>query len=98
MKPIAKNGGGGSGSSPKSSIRGSKGPIKTILIGNRIVDTVLFQAIGDPIPRKDSTFGVGGKTWGPDDPKNVLVIKRKANPKMRKRITNFLLEIFIYLI
>ena len=88
-----KNGGGGS--SLKNSMTGSMGPIKIILIGNRIVDTVLFHPICASVPSQDSPFG--GKRWGPDDPKSVLEIKRKANAEMRKKITNLFLEVFIYL-
>jgi|GEM_PF-7047080 len=52
-----------------------------------------FQAIGDAVPRKES--GCLGKPRGPVDPKSEVVIKRKANPEMMKRITNFVLEMFI---
>ena len=58
------------------------------------MDTALFQAIGDAVPRKES--GYLGKPRGPVDPKSEVVIKRKANPEMMKRITNFFLEILIY--
>src|SRR3989344_8992001 len=85
---------GGGGSSRKKSVESNKGPIKTILIGNIIVDTVFFQTIGDAVPRKES--GCLGKPLGPVDPKSEVVIKRKANPEMMKRITNFVLEMFIY--
>ena len=74
-----------SGSLCKKLIKGNRGPIKTILIGDRIVDTTDFQAPWDSDPRKDS----GG--WS----KSKVVLKRKANAKMRKRATNFILEIFI---
>jgi hypothetical protein len=68
------------------------GPTKTILIGYRIVDTVLFHPISDSVPRKDSPLsGMSLMT----DRKITLEIKRKANPEMRKRETNFFLEIFI---
>lgn len=60
-----KSGGGGSGSSNK----GDKGPIKINLIGYKIIDKVLFQAIGDPIPGKASPFT--GKSLT-SDPKNEL--------------------------
>ena len=63
-------------------------------MGNIIVDTVFFQTIGDAVPRKES--GCLGKPLGPVDPKSVVVINIKTNPEMRKRITNFFLEIFIY--
>ncbi len=84
---------GGGGSSRKKSVESNKGPIKTILIGNIIVDTVFFQAIGDAVPRKES--GCLGKPRGPVDPKSVLVINIKANPEITKKITDFVLEIFI---
>jgi hypothetical protein len=71
------------------------GPTKTILIGYRIVDTVLFHPISDSVPRKDSPLSGMSRTT---DPKITLEIKRKANPDMRKRKTNFVLEIFIMLI
>ena len=35
-------------------MRGSIGPAKTILIGYKIVDTVLFHPVSDSVPRKDS--------------------------------------------
>ncbi|MDB5062545.1 MAG: hypothetical protein JWP67_2388 [Mucilaginibacter sp.] len=73
-------------------IRGSMGPTKTILIGYRIVDTVLFHPISDSVPRKDSPLSGMSLTT---DRKITLEIKRKANPEMRKRETNFFLEIFI---
>ena len=62
-KPNAKSksGGGGSGSLPKN----DKGPIKTILIGYKIVDTVLFQATGDPVPGNHSPFTGKSRTSGP---------------------------------
>lgn len=86
---------GGGGSSFKKLILGSSnGPIRTILIGTIIVDTTLFQAIGDSNKRRES--GDLGKPRGPVEPKSEVVIKRKANPEMRKRITNFFLEIFIF--
>ncbi|MDO8619406.1 MAG: hypothetical protein Q7R49_05705, partial [Candidatus Daviesbacteria bacterium] len=78
----------------KKSVESNKGPIKTIFIGNIIVDTVFFQAIGDAVSRKES--GCLGKPRGPVDPKSEVVIKIKANPEMMKKITNFVLEIFIY--
>jgi len=65
------------------------------LIGDIIVATVFFQAVGDAVPRKES--GCLGNPRGPVDPKSVVVINIKANPEMMKRITNFFLEIFIYL-
>ena len=75
-------------------VESNKGPIKIILIGDIIVDTAFFHAIGDAVPRKES--GCLGKPRGPIDPKSDVVMKRKANPEMMNRITNFFLEIFIY--
>ena len=63
-------------------------------MGSIIVDTLFFQAIGDAVPRKES--GCLGKPRGPVDPKSEVVIKRKANPEIMKRTTNFVLGIFIY--
>lgn len=88
------NGGGGS-SFRKLTEGSSKGPIKTILIGDIIVDTVFFQAMGDSSSSKES--GGLGKPRGPVVPKSEVVIKRKANPEMMKRITNLFLEMFILL-
>jgi hypothetical protein len=87
------NGGGGS-SFKKLTEGSSKGPIKTILMGEIIVDTMLFQAIGESIRRRES--GGLGKPLRPVDPKSEVVIKRNANPQMMKRTTNFVLEIFIH--
>ena len=56
-----KIGGAGSGSLNK----GDKGPTKTILIGYKIVDTALFQAIGDPVPGNHSPFTGKSRTSGP---------------------------------
>jgi hypothetical protein len=67
----------------------------TILIGNKIVDTMLFQAIDDPVPRKDSPCAGNSRVSVPE---SELEINWKTNPKTRKRITNFVLEIFIMLI
>ena len=58
------------------------------------MDTVFFHGLGDAVRRKES--GCLGKPRGPVDPKSEVVIKRKANPEIMKRITNFVLEIFIY--
>jgi hypothetical protein len=52
--PKRKNGGGVSGSLCKKLIKGIKGPIKMILTGDRIVDTVAFQGTCDSDPSKDS--------------------------------------------
>ena len=62
-----KIGGAGSGSLNK----GDKGPIKTILIGYKIVDTVLFQATGDPVPGSHSPLTGKSRT---SDPKSELEI------------------------
>ncbi len=86
---------GGGGSSRKKLLESNKGPIKIILIGEIIVDTEFFQAIGDAVPRKVS--GGLGKPRGPVDPKSEVVINIKASPKTIKRPMNFFLEIFIYL-
>jgi hypothetical protein len=72
-------------------IKGSIGPTKIILIGYRIVDTVLFHPISDSVPRKDSPLSGMSLTT---DRKITLEIKRKANPEMRNRETNLFLEIF----
>lgn len=55
---------------------------------------MLFQAIGDAVPRKES--GCLGKPRRPVDPKREVVINIKASPEMMKKITNFVLEMFIY--
>ncbi len=69
---------GGGGSSRKKSLESNRGPIKTILIGNIIVDAVFFHGFGEAVPRKES--GCLGKPRGPVDPKSEVVIKRKTNP------------------
>ena len=84
---------GGGGSSRKKSLESNKGPIKTILIGDIIVDAVFFQCIGDAVLRKES--GYLGNPRGPVDPKSVVVINIKANPKTRNITTNLVFEIFI---
>ena len=53
-----KIGGAGSGSLNK----GDKGPIITILIGNKIVDTVLFHPVSDSVLRKDSPLSGMSRT------------------------------------
>ena len=68
------------------------GPTKTILTGKRILYPILFQAMGDSVPRKDS--GGCGKTRA-SVPKSAFEINIKATAETRKRITNFVLEIFI---
>jgi len=62
-----KTGGAGSGSLPKN----DKGPIRTNLTGYKIVDTVLFQAIADPVPGNHSPFTGKSRT---SDPKSELEI------------------------
>lgn len=47
------NGGGGS-SFKKFTWGNNKGPIKTIFMGDMMMDTVLFQAIGESSPRRES--------------------------------------------
>ena len=84
---------GGGGSSRKKSVESNTGPIKTIFIGTIIVDTVFFHAIGDAVRRKES--GCLGKPRGPVDPNSEVVIKRKTNPEMMKKKTNFFLVMFI---
>jgi hypothetical protein len=81
---------GGGGSSRKKSVENSKGPIKTTFIGEITADTVCFHAIGEAVPRRES--GCLGKPRGPVDPRSEVVMKRKANPEMMKRMTNFVLE------
>lgn len=56
-----KSGGGGSGSSNK----GDKGPIRTILTGNKIMDMVFFHTMGDPTPGKGSSLMGKSRTSGP---------------------------------
>ncbi|HMG67528.1 MAG TPA: hypothetical protein VK588_07575 [Chitinophagaceae bacterium] len=55
---------GGTGS--ESLNIGDKGPTITILIGYIIVDTVLFQAVGDPDPGNHSPFTGKPRTSGPN--------------------------------
>jgi hypothetical protein len=87
-KPIIRNGGGRSGNSAK----GNKGPVKTTLIGSRSVETAFFHVTGDPVPRKDSFLAGNSRT---SDPNSELVMNSKANPQMRKRATNLVLDPFI---
>lgn len=86
------NGGGGS-SFKKFTWGNNKGPIKTIFMGDMMADTVLFHAMGESSPKRES--GGCGKPPNPPDPKSEVVIKRKTNPQIMKRTTNFFLEIFI---
>jgi hypothetical protein len=60
-KPTTKNGGGRSG----HLVRGNNGPIKMTLIGRRSVETALFHAIGDPVPRNDSFRAGKSRTSDP---------------------------------
>ena len=52
--PIRKNGGGVSGSLCRKLIKGINGPIKIILIGDKIVDMVDFHPACDSDPINDS--------------------------------------------
>lgn len=92
MKYRTINGGGGS-SFKKLMLGSSKGPIKTTLIGSMIVATFLFQATLDSSPNKES--GGLGNPLGPVVPKSEVVTKRKTNPEIINRMTNFVFEIFI---
>ncbi len=58
-----------------------------------IVETFLFQAVGDSSSNKES--GGLGNPLGPVVPKREVVMKRKANPQTINRLTNFVFEIFI---
>ena len=49
-----KNGGGVSGSLCRKLMKGNRGPIKIILIGDRTVETALCHAAWVSDPRKDS--------------------------------------------
>ena len=60
-KAKIKTGGAGSGSWPKK----DKGPIMTNFTGYRMVATVLFQVIGDPVPGNHSPFLGKSRTSGP---------------------------------
>ena len=66
-------------------MKGSRGPSKTILIGDTSVDTSLRQAPWFSDPTKDS----GGRFKIP------VVAKTKAKAKTRKRTTKVDLEYFI---
>lgn len=79
-----RTGGAGSGSLNM----GANGPTKTILTGYMMAAKVCFQAIGELVPANQSPFtGCSSK----------LVIIIKANAETRKMITNFVLDIFIWL-
>ena len=60
------------------------------------MDTALFHAIGESLPVLRTESGGLGNPRGPVPPKSEEVIKRKANPEMRKSTMNFVLEIFMY--
>ena len=66
------------------------------LIGDKILDTLLFQAIGESVRSIES--GCLGKPRGPVPPKSEVVINIKANPEIIKRAINFFLEIFIFIV
>lgn len=66
------------------------------MIGKIIVDTEFFQDIGDSDPVRRSESGGLGNPLGPVVPSSDVVINRKINPRTIKRITNFVLEVFIY--
>jgi len=68
------------------------GPTKTTFIGYEILYPMLFQAMGESVPKKD--FSCQGKTRA-SVPKSVFEISINANAEMRKKITNFALEMFI---
>ena len=57
-----------------------------------IVDTFLFQAVGDSSSNKES--GGLGNPLGPVVPKSEVLIKRKTNPQIMNRVTNFVFEIY----
>ena len=82
---MRKNGGGVSGSWCKNLIKGIKGPTRTILMGERMVDTTYCQADWDAEPKKDCG------DWS----NKKAVPKIKANAKMRKQTTNLILGICI---
>ena len=71
------------------------GPIKTALMSTIIVDTALFQAMGESEPVLRTESGAWGKPRGPVVPKSELVIKLKMNPEIMKRMINFFLEMVI---
>ena len=83
---------GGAGSGSLNIV--DNGPTKTILTGYIIVATVRFQAIDDSVPGNHPLFKGKSRT---SDPKSELEINWKTKPETRKRITNFVIEIFILL-
>jgi len=66
-------------------MKGNKGPIKMILTGDKMVDTVDCQFTCDAEAIKYSTG------WS----KSEVVTKRKTIAPMIKKITNFILEVFM---
>jgi hypothetical protein len=71
----------------------SKGPIKTIFTGTKIVDTVFFQGTGELVNKNVS--GYLGKPLTPAEPSSEVVININTNPQTMKYITNLTLETFI---
>jgi hypothetical protein len=71
----------------------SKGPIKTIFTGTKIVDTVFFQGTGELVNKNVS--GYLGKPLTPAEPSSEVVININTNPQTIKYITNLTLETFI---
>lgn len=53
---------------------------------------MLLHPVSDPVPRKDSPLSGMSLTT---DRIATLYIKRKRNPERRKKVTNFILELFI---
>jgi hypothetical protein len=85
---------GGGGSSCKKSTPGRRsGPMSTTLTGDTIMDAVRFQATDESNPRRES--GGWGNPCTPVDPKIEVVTNRNTNPKIMKRMTNCVREIFI---
>lgn len=60
------------------------------------MDAALFHATGESLPVLRIESGGFGKPRGPVDPKREVEIKRKANPKIKNKITNLVLEIAMY--
>jgi hypothetical protein len=84
---------GGGGSSRKKLSESNSGPMSTIFIGAIIFDVVCFQAISDAVSR--SVSGCFGKPRGPVEPRSDVVMKRKVNPEIIKRMMNFFRDIRI---
>jgi hypothetical protein len=59
-------------------------------MGYEILYPALFHATGESVPKKD--FSLHGKTRA-SNPKNAFEISIKANARIRKKTTNFILEI-----